>query len=664
MSTSSFFERVHRRIDSRNRGGVLALVLKLAVLLFLLLNAVAVLSGLMLWRSLSGAHDAPIAAHAAVDAGGGGISLSLLASLQVDVLTRELVSVALSHPRDGPARVLGNGTLVCTLALLHAWPDDLFLDHAACTPAQVVAELDAALAGGRNVAQLLPSRCLGSSEWKQIQQRPPRCPSLARTLGSVAGRENVRREFTRALMRMKSMPGTLSERSTPPSAEASPGDSARRDDFGANLFFSTASHRSADSESRPLVFTHLGYAIPEVDIVARQDQDRRRKLWDFFPLLPGAHPHHHGPYVFSQPGDECLYDALLSRSLFAFTHVRGGADSLRTYSAIAAGSVPYFADLPAVPPFAVPHLPRALLLDAVTSLGGLERVGHVAASDGAVAREQFCCGYREGEGHINFDRVPRIDWASFRPAAYRRLRAQLLDFARRSLTCRAAAARFLAVLGSDARGKPPRRLLLISDGAYDYTTLMLLTGLAESELVDSVAFVDLHRNRLRSALLFNVSGAAPLETVVEHEKALRASSSGGQYGNGFGFARRFTPGELRKVEFLALFEDVMQSAGRAKLRARILRREFDAVVYTSVSNAIQLFEKQEAGAPPVRLVSTLPLLPDLVEFEAGLRPLLAIVDGSDTGTVPAALLRQMDSELRATAYTATFFVRELTKAHF
>ena len=111
----------------------------------------------------------------------------------------------------------------------------------------------------------------------------------------------------------------------------------------------------------------IGYGIPASNIV---DDVSPVKLFDVNPVVPSWFPisdeaegsGSHGQRHFAlNANDEHLYRLLLRHSVLSLTHRRGGWDCLRTYDILAAGGVPWFADLPYCGRGCLTWMPKALL---------------------------------------------------------------------------------------------------------------------------------------------------------------------------------------------------------------------------------------------------------------------------------------------------------------
>lgn len=637
-------------------------------------------------------------------------------------LTEDLIATALSHPLRGPAAVLANGTLVCLLSLMHAFDDDFFLSHESCTIPQLVASLDKAhhrhfansatlLQDGNllTVASVLPSRCVTSEFWRQLvtldstravttsssSSSPPSprrvraalCPSFEKESAKLSALVDA--AFDDALARMTTEVGRrVIASSGDHEAQSQPQEQQQQQ----RLFSVQRSYPAgARNKTKTIVFDHIGFATPDSNILllptdaSRRRKRRRRKLFDFMPLLPGEHPHQHGidsgGYVF-RTEDEALYRAFLERSYFAFTHVRGGADCFRHYEILAAGTLPFFSDLPSLQPYSVPHLPLAQLAELVLRghrFTQLASIGYVSSHSGPVGSAFF---HREGVGHINFHAVPtnivpkpeqqQQQFSSFLHV-YDGTQQTLLGFTRDHLTTSALARKVLrrmelslvpAGAGSTSLMK---KILIVGDASLsNYVEQMLLCGLASLPQVEHIVFIG--QKRMKELLLRPQKKQRGKTAVVDYERHLR-NSAAGAYGNGFGFAGRLDDRSANKIE---VFEP-HQILGKTTLDLLHL----DAVIYTYVEQGPDSADDTSSSInrggnnnerEATLLLKRYPLLSRIL-LEAGKNIPIAFVDGTDAGVVAPHLLEQLKESIENEAKNVArsrrlfFFVRELTMRH-
>jgi hypothetical protein len=553
------------------------------------------------------------------------------------------------------AAIVRNGTLVCALALMNAFGDDRIAALEAC-PLPLVVH---ALGGAALVARVLPSRCRDSAAWRQLPLPAsvavtPRCLAKLRVATNAdAGRADATVEA--ALQRLI--------------------DGAGIGSAGDDDAHEAAALSAADAEAhrwlaavRKAIAPRCGRLLPIAIGVPRGFVRRRalpvaRRLFGFMPLLPGPHPHAHGPYVLDTLHDEWLLRALYERSLFAFTHNRGGWDSFRHYEILAAGAVPYFADLRVAPTYAVPHLPRALLdLPLSGAVAAVRHVGLVTGATHPLDPERFPYFYREGEAHINFRRPGTVRADVLDAAQLESLADALLAFTRARLTTDVVARYVVAgatataeASASGARRRASGACLVVSDFAYDYVTLTMLHGLASCGDVDdgggcaSVTFV----GKNLSAALFAFDRRV-VNSVGDMERE-RSRAFTGCYGGCFGHThrvRRACRGRVRFVPTRREDPDVLAGIARGDFRVGIftyVAPEAAVPVATQRLAAMGDAERQEA------------LLARLHPYYAALRQArvpTAFVDGTDAEVVPARVVRALTS-----MPNTTVFVRELTEEH-
>ena len=148
------------------------------------------------------------------------------------------------------------------------------------------------------------------------------------------------------------------------------------------------------------------------------------KVYDVAPYRPGAQSdyRHHRLYG---PLQEAEYFDDYSRSFFGFTRRKAGWDCMRHYEILAAGAIPYFANLSDVPANTMASFPKALVQEAM-SMPGLDVA--LSADGSTLARAS-------------------IDHAVFNHSHYFVLLDRLQAWTRRHLTTVALAQRVLRVMG-------------------------------------------------------------------------------------------------------------------------------------------------------------------------------------------------------------------------
>lgn len=283
-------------------------------------------------------------------------------------------------------------------------------------------------------------------------------------------------------------------------------------------------------------------------------------------------------YEFSSKS-QSAYHAVYRQARFSLTQLKSGWDCMRHYEILAAGSVPYFVEMP--PPGQLRMLPLKLLREA-TELLGVDLRAPPSNSSG------------------KHDIV--IDHALFNETAYLELAYRLLDFTKRHLTTAQIARYVLETIG---RPNATRVLVLGSSGVEDYVRDHIVHGfksLVEGRggvVVDAVRPMHMYENggsacrdgqEVASRLLRladNFPVGADLGMIAEH-----AEHDLDLYGMGFSYA-----GWLPNSRCDFPGEDSGAGAGGGgersppSLRSRVANREFDVVVYGSAHRGLPLLEE-------------------------------------------------------------------------
>lgn len=290
----------------------------------------------------------------------------------------------------------------------------------------------------------------------------------------------------------------------------------------------------------------------------------RRKLLDWYPILPAFKPLMSGvrlpagvPYRMSYAlslTDEYLNTLLLRFSRFAWTHIRGGPDSMRHYEILSQGTPAYFLDLNAcMYKPCLSHLPKGLLSD-VTQLPGVRHLGTVSDAESSV-RSPYYFRFSRKEildapdrksdfTHVvNFVAAGDVDSDAFDEEEYDQLSKKLLVESRRSLSCASVVKSLFVRAGFAVLDALPRSILFVSFPHTDYITYTVECGLGELGLNYTVnyrygtAYVDPDEDMMRpihrhpNFTLRDATG----RSFIHHVKQRKTTKN---YGLGFATAQK------------------------------------------------------------------------------------------------------------------------------
>jgi hypothetical protein len=353
----------------------------------------------------------------------------------------------------------------------------------------------------------LPARCRRSAYWRQFYERLP----------------------TRSVDSTLSMPRLAEHGYVPPQHRT---------------FLRNVPVLNCSNLDRPFVAFPISYAMPAELFVARVPDV---KVWDFFPVATRLHEK--GPF---RSVDESLVHELYRRSLFGFTHRRGGWDCWRHLEIIAAGALPYMPDLGHCGPLCLAFYPKhlfrqALALDGVAHLGSLTGPHSRLASNAQALNPNYFVTRPEVTSPQWVDVVPgatlRVNRDRFNVSAYRELVAGMLVYGRRFLTTRALVSYILHNIGLEE----PRSVLLMVRPQQDYMEFAVEHGLASLGINYTVNH---HRDWLRQ-----VPGAGT-ERALDRRR--RLSKLDEHHGRGIGYAFRL-PTTTRVQADLATLASEIQS---------------------------------------------------------------------------------------------------------
>ena len=272
-----------------------------------------------------------------------------------------------------------------------------------------------------------------------------------------------------------------------------------------------------------------------------------------------------GNYQFGAT-EEHEYRRQLRSGFYAHTRRKMGWEAMRHYEILAAGTVPFFTNLSTAPPYALPRLPKRLLLE-------LMRLPGVDAATSTVDPNVMPAG------------------------RYYALADALLRVTRQTLTTRAVAADLLSVVHRSLptpaeRSVPLRTCLFLSGDAVnsDYQRDVVLHGLKAilgAGVVDYASPRHMYRQRNGEDTFVSRAGLHGLGYAI----------TGYLEGRGGVTSPHQAPNQTSAQQQLG--GDTQQQRG---LRDSILRREFDVVVFGSVRRGMPFWPEVEASYPRERIV--------------------------------------------------------------
>jgi hypothetical protein len=293
--------------------------------------------------------------------------------------------------------------------------------------------------GGENLERALPTRCTKTPYWRSVRHLGPRDP------------QDISRDWV-----------FLAQTTSPdagPQPYIPPKDRTFRRDIESKQCSYTTLH--------PITF-----AIPFRNIVPKVT---RHKFFDFLPYGMRKFP----PWEF-RPGDyrmghqdEFLTSLLHKHSYYAFTHKRGGWDCMRHTEILAAGSIPYFADLHLCGKYCLVMLPKDLLKE-VFDMPGVSFIGALNHPNGPPNRE-FIEPIPRATANMNYNKPGRIDWNTFDEKRYYELADKMLEYTQKYMSTRSLVAYVLHKIGYDE----PRHALVMGRDHMDYMELMMESGFAD-----------------------------------------------------------------------------------------------------------------------------------------------------------------------------------------
>jgi hypothetical protein len=353
----------------------------------------------------------------------------------------------------------------------------------------------------------------------------------------------------------------------------------------------------------------LGFCVPSYMLDEEEPEDDVPlfpKIFEWFPSIPSVFPpaaDWEMPFFSAKQKkkypatrhDEYVMRMVHRLSLFAWTHTRGGPDCMRHHEILSAGGVPYFPDLPLLPPERVSMLPRQVLEGIVGGGGGalslpillgVEHIGSAppapvvpfglwALNSSSLPRSNSDGGFfvrdtdrsalalpstavrvllrlasdaasalvgadSEPHGgdlffHVNIRRLGTVNWSTFDVDAYMSTASELMRHTRRHLRCGSVAAYVLRTLDVEK----PKQIMYVGSRNIDYMSVLLEVGLSELGVAYTVYRPGQHhrlRMKQKNESISVDSTAEPRSG--EAYAAWLARDTTDYYGLGFGTSRR------------------------------------------------------------------------------------------------------------------------------
>ena len=328
----------------------------------------------------------------------------------------------------------GNGSFICELFLIG-------LPRGVCKIVEGEEDMMECIdrVGGRTLERSLPSKCSKSAWWKSVRERGP---------DYEVGRDIPRDAVYQA---------QTVRHDAPPWPYIPPSE---------RTFRHVKSLHCKYADIHPIVF-----GIPSMNVVNYVSRD---KYWDFLPNKLRKFP----PYVFAHSlyrlgfQDEYLTSQMHRRSYFVFTHKRGGWDCMRHVEILAAGAVPYFADLRKCWKNCLALLPKSILLKVLDMPG----VKHIGSLGGPIPpNPHFIDPQPQMQANMNYVTWGQIDWSTFNESYYFEVADELLSYTKKYLTTRSTAAYLLHKIGYE----DPKHVFVVGRDHMDYLELLTEQGFAE-----------------------------------------------------------------------------------------------------------------------------------------------------------------------------------------
>jgi hypothetical protein len=356
-------------------------------------------------------------------------------SLEYDWKNINMDDIGSLTPEFEPPR---NGKPVCELFLL-AMPHICRIEHGEESMMQCIERV-----GGETLERALPTRCTKSSFWQEVRALGP---SFASRGGKDVGRDRIHTIQT----------------SFGPNPYIHPAE---------RTFLRGQPYKQCADGTR---IHSITFAISHGTILPRVS---RRKMFDFVPYNPNLFP----SWEFRQRQDRHRYNhghqdefdatALHKYSYFGFTHKRGGWDCMRHVEQMAAGVIPYMADIHLCGHYCLAALPKSLLKEALEMPG----VSYLGALNSRIpVNREYIDPRPRVRMHLNYVKVGKIDWNVFNTSKYFDLADRVLDHTQKYLSTRSMMAYVLNAVGYEE----PKHVLFFIRPQHDYLAIMAEQGLSD-----------------------------------------------------------------------------------------------------------------------------------------------------------------------------------------
>jgi hypothetical protein len=306
----------------------------------------------------------------------------------------------------------------------------------------------------------------------------------------------------------------------------------------------------------------ISFGVPAAAVAPRVSRD---KWWGFIPWVPQNFPFYSDPTYSLGLQDEWLKDEVHRHSLFAFTHKRGGWDCMRHLEIMAAGAVPYFADVDMCPTMTLANYPKDLIKEAmalagVEHLGALRRHGHRYHSD----------FIRNDGRHVNFKKPGQVAWDKMDLDEYFDIADRILNHTREHMTTASIVAYLLKTINYEE----PKHVLMIGRWTYDYLHQTVENGLSDLGIRTTV--LGHTKDWVMKKKVPPNEGPVTTEDLESFRvQQTKDSGHGVIPGSAWFFGFRNYPHVTRHAN---------RDRNDAEIKSRISAGEFDLVIYTYTEN--------------------------------------------------------------------------------
>ncbi len=440
---------------------------------------------------------------------------------------------------------------------------------------ETLADCVGRIGGLISVSQIVPPACLKSAFWKWFKNHPVVIAKSDEARSN--NNNNNKNKFDD-----KTDWRTLKRGKIPTSTVAV--ERAER------MYTVPPEDRTASPFTRPVYCTKthvvlhpIGYGIPLSSVV---DSVPRTKAFDFMPVMPAK---------FAQGfvrkfgiEDELIYREWYSSSYFAWSNRRGGFETLRHYEILASGAIPFMPDIEAFPVNSLTHFPKELLA-RVLKLPGVDHIPAQTAHPSTIPADHEW--YQNNGDNFHIKKRGTIDAKKFNRTLYFQVADELLAYTRKYLTCGAVVAGMLKRMGKENAKHVLVSALTIDlyqiwQGSSDsYMVNTVLQGFNELGINVTMLTRDyaLWRYKMNDRTLSEMSETARGYAI--HGKNINSGHDEHQskyfidlYGEGTGYKAR-APNRY--------FDEKMSKENRAELTRRVLKREFDLVVFDFIENEMR-----------------------------------------------------------------------------